>query len=140
MARVTPVKIDVAVESESLRKLIADANEAREQLKVATREAHEAAQFLALTIKEAKQLTDPYSISTVVDATIGAAIVHGLSEYKSSLARAVDEATKAVYKRFDYLTDLLLGADAVSKRKGSRSLEDIGHEIAERIKRGGVDS
>jgi len=39
----------------------------------------------------------------------------GLDEYKASLARATTEATKAVFKRFDTLADILMGTDDPNK-------------------------
>lgn len=95
-------------------------------LKDATREAHEAIQGLREVMREAKQVTD--TLRTVLDDVIKQQIQErvdaGLRNYVADIKRATDEATDAVFKRYDILTDTLLGTTKAHLRNGE-SMEDM---------------
>jgi hypothetical protein len=97
--------------------------EALAQLRELVAEAHGAAKDLRLAIREARQLR-----STLPDEAarrIGESVDQGLAEYSASLEHGIDEATKAVYRRFDTIVAVCLGEDPESVAAGERTLEEI---------------
>lgn len=100
-----------------------------EQLREATREAHEAIKDLRAAIKEARGLWDEVTAKKAdeIDATISALVRGGLDGYEAAMAKAIDEADAMVDARFQRITDILLGEDDKTKRKDQPSIEELAH-------------
>lgn len=99
-------------------------------LKAATREAHVAAQELASVIREARKYQAELKTyaTKAVGEEVRPVIDAGLEEFARSLKKAIDQATDAVYRRFDTLTAVLLGEDQQSKRRGEPSLQELAEQ------------
>jgi len=101
-----------------------------EQLRESTREAHGVLKDLRTATVAAKNLVHELT-NAVVTEQLEAAVEAGLEEYKTTLATAIDSATKAIFDRFDKIAKLLMGEDKQSVRAGKPSIP----ELAERMKR-----
>lgn len=97
-----------------------------ERLRVATREAHEAMKDMKALMKEAREVMGEMlaAVGTDVDERIEAAVADGLKELGTSIEKATDDATEAVYRRFDQITDILLG-EGSGRRKGEPSIPEL---------------
>lgn len=101
-------------------------------LREATREAHEMVQALreerracdaakAELVAAQEDLAD--MVKAIWDAKMDAVVEIALTNYSETVSKAIDEATQAVYERFDLLTDVLMNpqnygaADVVSMRE-----------------------
>lgn len=104
-----------------------------EELKEATRRAHEAIKDLKLIIRETKEVGDEVRklIHDEIHTRIDKEVARGLGEYKSTISDAIEDATDRITKRFDYLAELLMGEDKKSKRKGLKAIPEYVEEIAE---------
>jgi hypothetical protein len=101
-----------------------------ERLQKATGEAREVIAELHGILKDIKEVKR--EAQKVVDEIMPKIMGHldksteaGLSGYSKSILEAIDNATAAVYKRFDTLADTLLGEDKAAKRKGKPSLQEV---------------
>lgn len=105
--------IDRLAEAEALgTRLIGAIHEARivtRDLRTATREARD---MLA-------------SVRAAVDDRLNAEVAAGLERYAASLSAAIEKATAAVDRRFEMLTDIMLGEDAKSRRLGLPSIAEL---------------
>jgi fructose-1,6-bisphosphatase/inositol monophosphatase family enzyme len=96
-----------------------------EQLRAATREAHEAMKDMRLLMRDARCLiTDiQQAVTTEVDKqvkdAVRATIMVQLAVHHQALEESIDEATALVYKRFSEIGDVLMGEDRNPKRAGS---------------------
>jgi hypothetical protein len=93
---------------------------ATEQLKAVTREAHAAIKDLEKSMKDARLLLK--SMETVKDELMAVSdqvfeqrmqerVDAGLDLYSKSLDKAIEDATEATYRRFDTLSDIMLGGN-----------------------------
>jgi hypothetical protein len=80
------------------------------ELKQATREAHEAIKDLRTVLAEAR-VFQAESLAAQVDTKVHDQVADGLARYQGTLAKAVDDATAAVFRRFDTIVANLLGHD-----------------------------
>jgi vacuolar-type H+-ATPase subunit H len=90
------------------------------ELREVISEANGMMKDLHAAIKEARGLhaeirTD---LETRFDDLAGQIVREGLEEYKSSLERAIEEATQGLYKKFDNIVNVLMAEDKDSKRQG----------------------
>jgi phosphoenolpyruvate-protein kinase (PTS system EI component) len=96
-------------------------------LRAATREAHEAIKDLRAVIREAKEVKEKLGVemTDVWDNGMREVVSTGLAEYNTTIKRAIDEATQAVFDRFNVLADRLLGVDKGTRRRGEFSIEEL---------------
>lgn len=96
--------------------------EEMEELRDLVREAHGVLGDLRRTIREAREMQDDLDsqIALGVGDRIESAVTIGLSGYTEEMKRHVDEASEAVYNRFDTISKILLERD--DERPG---LEDL---------------
>ena len=103
-----------------------------EDLRAATREAHEAMKDMRLLMRDARCLiTDIQEAVTIdindkVSEQIRLAITVQLMSHQQEFGEAIEEATALVYKRFAEIGDILMGDDRNAKRAGSAI-----HELAQ---------
>jgi hypothetical protein len=90
-------------------------------------EGHGLVKDLTRLLREARQARDdlPAAITQAAGEKLGAAVDTGLAEYKGALGKAIENATDAVFKRFDTLTAICLGEDPKSVRTGVTSVPDL---------------
>ena len=96
-----------------LRDLIRQAHEATRDLRAALREAHVMQDSLAVAAEKA--VTEKFS----------AEVESGLASFNDALAKAIEDGTQAVYRRFDRIEKLLLGEDEKSVRAGKQSIPQM---------------
>ena len=91
-----------------------------EQLREATRAAHEATKDLRATIRDARSVVEEIerTAGEQVDQRIAAAVAAGLDDYKATLSKAIEQATDAVFARFDTIRATLLGETRGQIRRG----------------------
>lgn len=95
-----------------------------DDLIVRTREAHEVLKDIKAATKELNdtirhadeaQVQLMAALVRVVDEAIGEAIETGLANYAAAIESSIDQATKAVYERFDIIAGILLGETGEEK-------------------------
>lgn len=103
------------------------AEEDADALRVLVREAHEALKDIKATIREAKEAREELSSMTAVavSESIDLAVSEGLETYAASIEKAIEDATNAVYNRFDVIAATLLGETEQDKRKGEPTMGDL---------------
>lgn len=101
-------------------------DEDADALRLLVREAHEATQDLKATIREAQTTREQLMTMAAVAITesVDVAVSEGLAAYSAAIAKAIEEATDAVYKRFDVIADTLLGETESQKRRGMVPMVD----------------
>lgn len=100
-----------------------------QELRAATREAHEAMKDLRLLIKSMETVREELlDVShQVFDQRLEEQTSLALKAYQDTVAKAIEDATQAVYKRFDTITDILLG-----ERKSQVPIETLARDYARR--------
>lgn len=93
------------------------------QLRELLTEGHGLVKDLDRLLREARELRR--SLPDAVNERIEKAVDKGLTEYKDTLGKAIEDATSAVYDRFDTITMLLLGEDPKSVREGKATIPDL---------------
>jgi putative cell wall-binding protein len=101
-----------------------------EELRAATREAHEVLKDLRQVVREAKVVRNSLHASAekALEDGINATVEASLEKYRDTIEKAIEEATKAVFDRFDTLADHLMGETKKAKRQG-KSLFDLGKDV-----------
>jgi hypothetical protein len=84
-------------------------------------EGRELLQDLRATVKEAREYTGSEEIAKRINDTVK----KGLEEYAEALNTAINQATEAVWNRFDVLMDIAMGEDPESVRKGNKTTEEL---------------
>lgn len=107
------------------------AEEDADALRVLIREAHEALKDLKVTIREAKEAREELAsmAAVAVSESIDMAVKQGLETYALAIEKAIDNATDAVYARFDVIAATLLGETEQDKRKGEPTMGDLAHLV-----------
>lgn len=102
-------------------------------LKEATREAHEALKDLNAAFKKADQYRTELrvAVEVAVAERIEPVIKLEVQRLKEATDEAIERATEKTFERFDYLADLMLGADRANKKQGRESLTEILEQKAE---------
>jgi hypothetical protein len=102
------------------------------ELRELIRQAHEATQDLRAAMKEAAALRDslPAAAEQAVSEKFRAEVESGLVSFHDALGKAIEDATAAVYRRFDTIEKLLLGEDDKSARAGKPSIPQMIGTIA----------
>lgn len=91
-----------------------------DELRAATREAHETMQDLEALLKRCESIQKEIAetAATAVQDIIDVAVATGLENYQETLKNATDAATQAVFDRFDKIMDVILGNTKSGRRKG----------------------
>ena len=98
-------------------------------LREATREAREAAKDLRAEVKAAREFRREFLATPELDARLKELTEAALASYDAGIKKAVDDATQAVWNRFDTITMIALGEDPVSVREGKRTVPDLIREF-----------
>jgi hypothetical protein len=109
-------------------------NDEEERLHALVQEAHGVLRDLRLAIKEAKTLVAEEKTRTMDE--YGEVVRQGLEEFQEALGIATEDATQAVYDRFDLIAAILLGKDWESQREGRAPLDELVRRYIERRGRG----
>lgn len=107
-----------------------------DDLKAATRAAHEMIQELNEAIRDAEKAAEGLRkmVHDQVDDVLSREVRGGLEALGKVVQKACDDATELVYRRFDTITATLLGETKDRRRKGDRSIPEMAEEYAERRK------
>lgn len=118
MTRMTPDKAD---------QKIARAEEAIEKLTEATRAAHEVLAEFKEVNKEARAIKKEVEdiIEHRFDEKVEAQVADSMAKLEDATKQAMSDATDKVISEFDKLSDILMGRDRESKRKGRKSLPEM---------------
>ena len=102
------------------------------ELRGLIRQAHEATSDLRAVVREAKAVRDslPAAAEKAVTEQLGAEVKAGLDSFGKELDKAIEVGTRAVFKRFDRIEQLLLGEDAKTVRAGKQSIPQMIETIA----------
>lgn len=104
-----------------------------EQLRAATREAHEAMKDMRLLMRDARCLIEDIREATTVEVNkqvsdeVRMAIMANMAGHQQAISEAIEEATALVYKRFSDIGDVLMGEDRSSKRAGT-AIQELAQE------------
>lgn len=90
----------------NLDKKIRDLEAAADDVRSATRAAHEATKDLKAVIREARELLSSKPVEDRIDQAVAA----GLEHYTTTIKAKTDEATAAVFRRYDEIVVPMLGA------------------------------
>lgn len=87
------------------------------ELKEAITEGRQLLQDMKAERKEYEKLFEKVRAETrsTIEEYIAVQVKTGLASYSASMRKATDDATKAVFKRFDTLADILMGTDDPNK-------------------------
>lgn len=99
--------------------------EAAQDLRQATREAHEAMRDLSYFIKEVRAIRKqiPESVAGYLDK----AAKEGVDALDVSMKKAIKESETHIFKRFDTIASILTGDE--EKAKGGENLEEQVHRM-----------
>lgn len=111
---------------EEIKKL----NEATAQAKEASRELHGLLKDCKEARKDAQAIV--VGMRAYITDVIEREVKEGLEGFNTVVLDHIDKATQAIYKRFDGLTDTLLGTDKKSRKKGEPSIPEL-IEVAARM-------
>jgi phosphoenolpyruvate-protein kinase (PTS system EI component) len=100
-------------EVDALRELVRTAHESMKDLRSLIREAHVANEMLASRL------------DLLTDNKIRSVVITGLEKFHKELEVNIADATNKVYARFDTITDILMGEDKASKRRGQKSVVEL---------------
>lgn len=92
-----------------------------EELRAATREAHEAMKDIRLLMRDARVLMAELNecIGMDVKSTLNTAVAVGMAAHQAAIEEAITEAERLIYERFGAIGDVLLGEDRNSARTGN---------------------
>lgn len=101
-------------------------------LRAAIREAHEAMQGLRDLLREVRALRDEVeeTAGKVFTSRMEEQVVAGLTAYRESIDKAIEDATAAVFNRFDTIADTMLGESKSQRRRGEIPLAEHAERIA----------
>ena len=98
-------------------------------LREATRSAREAAKDLRSEVKTAREFRREFLSTPELDARLGELTAAALASYDEGIKKAIDDATQAVWNRFDTITMIALGEDPQSVREGKKTIPDLLREF-----------
>jgi ElaB/YqjD/DUF883 family membrane-anchored ribosome-binding protein len=98
-----------------------------DQLKEATREAHEAMKDLRDLMREVEPLLDRLRVAAHedVDKKLTETVAAGLAEYERTIKEHADKVGETIIKRFDGIYDLLMGKTPAQKRRNGVDMEQV---------------
>lgn len=105
-------------------------------LEAAIREAHTLLKDLRAATKDAKDaIVQVRAVArSVFEEEMAAQVDAGLKSYAEGIGKSIDEATEAVFHRFDTIANTLLGEGKRARKQGQTALRDL---IEEKIAREG---
>ena len=105
-----------------------------EQLRQATREAHEAMKDMKLLMRDARCLIADIREAAYqeVNAVVAVYVREGMAAHQRAIEDAIADGTNLVYQRFAELGDILMGEDRGSKKQGSAIKDLAAQWVAER--------
>jgi hypothetical protein len=111
---------------------MSDPKKDAEELRAATREAHEAIKDLTRITREAKAAVELLRAEPdrILSEHVVTTVREGLNQYQATLDKAINEATEKVYERFDKVTDILLGENRKAKLRGDPSITELAERMA----------
>ena len=98
-------------------------------LREATRQAREAAKDLRAEVKAAREARAEFFAAPELDARLADLTGAALASYDASIKKAIDDATRAVWNRFDTITMICMGEDPQSVREGKKTIPDLIREF-----------
>jgi hypothetical protein len=98
-------------------------------LREATRAAREAAKDLRGEVKAAREFRREFLSTPELDARLAELTEAALASYDASIAKAIEDATQAVWNRFDTITMICMGEDPKSVREGRKTIPDLLREF-----------
>jgi hypothetical protein len=98
-------------------------------LREATRRAREAAKDLRSEVKAAREFRQEFLSTPELDARMGELTGAALASYDAGIKKAIDDATAAVWNRFDTITMICMGEDPKSVREGKKTIPDLLREF-----------
>jgi hypothetical protein len=104
-----------------------------EDLRQATREAHEAMKDMKLLMRDVRVVIAELheAAGTDVRDLLDSAVKAGMQAHKDAIGDAIEEGTKMVFRRFAELGEAMLGEDRAGKRNGSAIKELAQKWVAE---------
>lgn len=104
-----------------------------EELRAATREAHEAMQGLRDVMRELRTLKGEVeeAAGRVFAERMEEQVAAGLEHYHSRISQAIEDTTEAVDRRFQTIADILLGEEKSQKRKGMETIAELAEKVAD---------
>lgn len=109
--------------------------QAASELREAIGEAHGLIKDLRQATRDGRSVIDDLMTQKISDK-LDAEVVKGLQTYQKSITKAVDDATEAVFKRFDTLAETLLGETQKTRRqKRQRTIPELVEEAAAKKRR-----
>ena len=98
-----------------------------EQLRQATREAHEVLKDLRRAVRDGQQLVKSIEAAArvAVESRMEPVVKQSLKEFGQALDKAIEDSTEAVFRRFDRITELLMGEDRASQRQGKPTIPEL---------------
>jgi hypothetical protein len=105
-----------------------------EDLRAATREAHEAMKDMKLLMRDARCLINDIHEAAYqeVNSIVGTFVREGMEAHNKAIEDAIEDATNLVYRRFAEIGDVLMGEDRGSKKSGSAIKKLAEQWVAER--------
>jgi hypothetical protein len=98
-------------------------------LREATRQAREAAKDLRAEMKAAREFRQEFLAAPELEARLKELTEAALASYDAGIAKAIKDATDAVWNRFDTITMIALGEDPQSVREGKKTVPDLIREF-----------
>ena len=115
MAEMSIAALDAKIET--LRELIREANGTLSDIRAERRATEKLIQdFRADTVAR-------------LNSTVEAAVESGLKDLGQSIETAIGNATEAVYRRFDVISDALTGNDPESRAAGKKPLDVLARQV-----------
>ena len=107
-------------------KMTQSPDEKIKELKQATRAANEVLAELKDTLKDVKKARDEISklLESAFEDQIASVVSDTLASYKESIDKAIDDATQAVFDRFETISKTLLGETKEARRKHGMSVPE----------------
>jgi hypothetical protein len=113
-----PLQVDMQREAE-LRELLG-------KIETVTREAHEVLKDLRIETRQARRI-----LPMIVAKQIKAECEKQMRALADETIAAANAAAETVNRRFDRLSDLLLGKDRMARKEGLRPIPDVIEDIVE---------
>jgi hypothetical protein len=98
-------------------------------IREATREAREAAKDLRAEMKAAREARREFFAAPELEERLGKLTGEALAEYAGNMKQQIDEATQAVWNRFDTITMIAMGENPKSVREGKKTVPDLIREF-----------
>jgi predicted phage-related endonuclease len=98
-----------------------------DEMREATRAANETLSDLKRTLKEVKKVQAEVhkEIDTAFDDKVATVVADTLASYRVSIDEAIENATQAVFDRFDTIHKTLTGETRADKRAGRPSIPEM---------------